>query len=103
MDKLICAKLSTGEEVVGILLKEYSEGDLKMGDVMSLVVEPEDSRVFLEPYLIGGNNKILDFRAANIITFTDATNIVVDLFTRTVSYISKAEASDEAAPKPSVN
>jgi hypothetical protein len=83
-DKLYCIKLVTGEEVVGILNKLYSDGDIKLENVMMLVPHPSTAGYYLERYLIAGINDGLEFRSSAIITHSPANQIVIDLFTKTI-------------------
>lgn len=78
---LICVKLVTQEEIIGVLKKQYSEGDLKLSDVM--LICPSKNGLFLDPYMVGGDNGELEIRAHAIITSSPAHEKMVDLFMET--------------------
>lgn len=90
MDKIISVKLITQEEIVGILKKEYSVGDLRLANVM--VVCPGAKGIFLDPYMIGGDNSELEIRAHAVITSSPATEKIIELFTQTTTYNEKRAA-----------
>lgn len=84
MDNLICLKLVTQEEIIGVLKKQYNQGDIRLGNVM--VICPSKNGIFLDPYMIAGTNTELEIRAHAIITSSPASEKIVDLFIETSKF-----------------
>lgn len=92
MDQIICVKLITQEELIGVLKKQYSEGDIRLTNVM--LICPGAKGLFLDPYMIGGFNDDLEIRAHAVITSSPATEKLIDLFTQTTKF------NEEQAAEP---
>ena len=82
MDNVVCVKLTTNEEIVGILKKLYSEGDMRLSEVMIITTGPKGQ--YLEDFLMGGINSELEIRSHAIVTHSPANEALVDLFSRTL-------------------
>lgn len=93
MSNVIVVKLMTNEEIVGQCLKEYSEGDLRLADAMLIVNSPKGQ--FLDSYLMGGDNSILEIRSHAIVTHGPAVETLVELFTRTLIHNEESKTGQK--------
>lgn len=97
MDKIICVKLTNGEEIVGNCLKEYTEGDLRMARVLA-IVDAEEQGQFLDKFLLGGSlEEVLEIRAHSIITHCSASPDLIDLYSESILHYEKAK-SEQSKP-----
>lgn len=101
MNEGIIVKLVTGDELIGILKKTYSDGGIILGNVMEITTTTEG--IAMRPYMLSAQED-LEFNTTAIITTCDPISEILDIYMKSSKYWPTSAWLDFDQPdKRSVN